>query len=237
MSKTDIEYLRKVFSIGLGIYENVLLSYGIVSKKAILDVGCGPGQWCFAASKLNPEATIIGIDPNPTFIDFANRYKEENHIDNCTFMRMSYEKILEKFNVESFDVIFCNGVLMYIDVELAIKIFSKVLRPRGILLMLHNHHVGYYLHSLIEGLINKDLEKFLYSLRVLLVSSPALYFLKKSKGHKPIFFSYLYPISRKYGITLFEVETKPKLHSLDGTSFLGFPYVKSFIGLKTKRFV
>jgi len=54
-----------------------LRKHGIVGKKNILDVGCGLGEWTFAAAKLNPEASVTGIDINEIMLDFAIKYKRE----------------------------------------------------------------------------------------------------------------------------------------------------------------
>jgi len=190
-----------------------------------LDVGCGPGQWAFAAAKANPEATVIGIDINEILLDSAIKYKIENDIKNCEFFRESYENLLKIFQPESFDVIMCNSVLQYIDEKRAFQIFAHLLEKGGILIMFWNPGPGYYLERLVSGIKNRnrrEITSALYSFRF-----------RKARPEREhcLTFEYLKRRAKVFGITLFQIATEPKLDYRD--RYFGIPYVFSCKGYKT----
>ena len=233
MSKTHLEkqydYIKLLFSVGIESYMQSLQKHGVVGKKSILDMGCGAGEWSFAAAKLNPEASVIGIDINEIMLDFAIKYKQENEIKNCKFSRESYENLLEIFQPESFDVIMCNGVIQYIDDQKAFHIISHLLKKDGILIMFYNHGPGYYLWKIFSGIRNLDHGGVNYGATALINTLRNRILNRKFPDHF-VTLGYLRKIAKEVNIILTQIETEPKLKYKD--RYLRVPFVFSCKGIK-----
>jgi len=227
-------YIKLFFSAGIEPYMQSLQKHGIVRKKNILDVGCGPGHWTFAAAKLNPIALVVGIDVNEYFLDFAAKYAKRNKISNCKFFKESYENLLKIFQPRSFDVIMCNNVIQYINEEKAFFIFSRLLRNGGMLIMFYNHGPGYYLHNFLLTVktfnIKKILSRSRATIKVLMFNNILKYILHTKFGDHSVTLGYLRKISKEVDIILNQIQTEPKLKYKD--KFLGITYVFSCKGIK-----
>jgi len=91
----------------------------------ILDLGCGYG--CYTEYFRNIGADIIGIDGSDEMINIA-----KGKFTNCDFKTIDITKKLP-FDDDTFDIVFCNQVLM--DIEDITSVFSEVkriLKSRGI---------------------------------------------------------------------------------------------------------
>ena len=232
------------YSLGLTPYEWALKKEGIVDKKSILDVGCGPGMWTLAAARLNPRAFIIGTDINEEKLVAANRYSEKYSLRNCCFQHISYKELPMHFEKESFDVIICNSVLQYIDEKKVITIFSNLLKENGTLLMYYNHSYGYFIDKLLLGLIKRDLRAVVGNFRVLLYNILVIRRNGEPPSSHPITLGSLKKITSEVGIILthidngsndylskIEVNHSKKVKS-DHKFYLGIPYVVSCKGVK-----
>jgi len=221
-------YVELVFSVGLKPYMQSLEKHGIVRKKNILDVGCGPGQWTFAAAKLNPEALVVGIDIDEALLDFAIRYKKKNDIKNCKFFTENYENLLKIFQSESFDVIMCNNVIQYVNDKKAFRIFSQLLKKDGTLIMFYNSGPGYYLWKFFSGIRDLDLGDIIYGATTLIKTLGNRTLNRKVQDHF-VTLGYLKKVSKEFGIALTQIETEPRLVYRD--RYLGVPYVFSCKGI------
>jgi ubiquinone/menaquinone biosynthesis C-methylase UbiE len=224
-------YINSVFSVGIEPYIKSLEKHGIVGKKAILDVGCGPGQWTFAAAILNPEALVVGVDMDEVFLDFAIKYARDNTIKNCKFLKESYENLTRLFQPESFDVVMCNSVIQYINEKKAFQIFSCLLKKKGILIMFYNHGPGYYLKRLLLGIRNLNFGDVFTGFYILIFRRLWKCFLNLKTQDHFVTLRHLQKISEDVGIILGRIQTEPKLNYTD--RFLGFTYVFSCKGIKT----
>ena len=109
------------------------LNRSIVSKRftalhgeKILDLGCGYGFYTDYLRSIGGD--VIGVDGAQTMVDIA---KEKN--PDCTFMTADITQPLP-FEDDSFDIVFCNQVLMDIEnVETVLKECKRVLKSGGIL--------------------------------------------------------------------------------------------------------
>ena len=95
-----------------------------LSNQKVLDLGCGYG--CYTDYFQSVGADVLGVDGSSTMIEIAkNRYTD------CSFAVCDITEPLP-FEQESFDLVFCNQVLM--DIENIEQVFSecfKVLKPGG----------------------------------------------------------------------------------------------------------
>jgi 2-polyprenyl-3-methyl-5-hydroxy-6-metoxy-1,4-benzoquinol methylase len=87
---------------------------GLGAVKSILDVGCGLGHWGrLLSSVVSPEATVIGIDREPGWIDRAGTIARQSGFDG----RIRYEQGLAerlRFDDGSFDLVICQTVLIHV---------------------------------------------------------------------------------------------------------------------------
>ena len=223
------KYILNRFSIGLSPYEAALRRSGLDSRVCrIIDVGCGPGQWIFAAYKVVPKAEIWGIDRNQEFIGYAQEYASIHGYDKVHFEVLSYFDLPEQFTKGYFDVLMCNGVLMYLDRNRAFEIFSYLLRPGGSLFLFYNHHVGYYLHKSIQALCSFSIkELYGYGLKALGINLFRRLLLRRNDGDTVLTPNYLQRVAQRHGVRLREIPTELPLYR---HSFLGLPYVFSMQG-------
>lgn len=97
--------------------------------KKILEVGCGTGQVSnYLAAQTNNE--IIGLDLGINSLNLAKSFADKNNISNVSFVHGDlFDEIFEK---ESFDFIYCSGVLHHTDnPQKGFKNLVKLLKPNG----------------------------------------------------------------------------------------------------------
>jgi ubiquinone/menaquinone biosynthesis C-methylase UbiE len=102
----------------------------------VLDVGCGLGQDLLPFAE-KTEAFCFGVDRGAEVGELGKPlFSEKKLEDRVAFTRAAGENL--PFADESFDVILCRLALPYMNNELALAEFARVLRPDGaILLKIH----------------------------------------------------------------------------------------------------
>jgi ubiquinone/menaquinone biosynthesis C-methylase UbiE len=102
-------------------------SEGIHTGKTILEVGAGPG-YLFPA--LTERANIIDLD----LLDYHSNAAKAMTVKEGIADKVSFKKgdILSlPFEDESFDLVFCIGILEHVSPEVAVKELHRVLRNEG----------------------------------------------------------------------------------------------------------
>jgi len=103
------------------------------SKGSLLDIGCGTGD--FLAAAKNNGWLVSGIEPNENARAKANTKTNNNVFDILK---------LEKLSENSFDVITLWHVLEHLpDLETHIKVFKKLLKPNGTLIIAVPNHKSF----------------------------------------------------------------------------------------------
>ena len=104
-----------------------------VAGKKVLDCCCGLG---FTAVKCARYGAIVkGIDISPKMIELSRKNAELNGvIDKTEFVVMSAQKI--EYEKDSFDYVTGIGALHHLNLELAGKEISRVLKPGGMAIFL-----------------------------------------------------------------------------------------------------
>jgi ubiquinone/menaquinone biosynthesis C-methylase UbiE len=110
-----------------GVYAN-LLDEVLPSGVRILDAGCGTGQLANFLSMVHRK--VVGIDFSFSSLSKANHFKRTFELKNVSFAQM------DLFNLglkpESFDYVFCNGVLHHTaDAYAAFQNLCRLVKPRG----------------------------------------------------------------------------------------------------------
>jgi len=151
-------YLAKIFKNFVGFNKNVL------------EIGCGTGQLS-AYFAIGTNNQIVGLDPTVASLKLASKFSEENNIRNIKFVNADIFD--DVFKEESFDFIWCNGVLHHTkDPYGAFKISIKYLKKNGYIL------VGLYNKI---GRLRTNIRKYIYKLfgkKIILIIDPIL---RKSK--------------------------------------------------------
>lgn len=97
--------------------------------KNAIDIGCGSGRFTFALSKLGC-ANVIGVDYGDRGIAIAREALKKTGIKGVSFKKANVLAL--PFENESFDFVFCNGVLHHTeDMEKGIAEMIRVAKKGG----------------------------------------------------------------------------------------------------------
>lgn len=97
----------------------------------VLDIGCGPGRQTLALTKVM-RGDYIAIDNHQPFLDELNFRAAEQNVDNSIqTICCSMDNL--PFDSNSFDLIWSEGALYIMGVEVALKYLSQFLKPKAYL--------------------------------------------------------------------------------------------------------
>jgi len=110
-------------------HKTVLRLLPAIDGKAVLEIGCGCGDFSICLAEKHPAATITGIDFSQVAIDIA-RSRCHAHLSNLSFETGDAESL--PFSAERFDLVISCECLEHVlqPGKMAAEI-SRVLRPRG----------------------------------------------------------------------------------------------------------
>ena len=154
LNSGDKNYLAKIFKNFVGF------------NKKVLEIGCGTGQLS-AYFAIGTNNQIIGLDPTLASLQLATKFSSENNLKNIKFVNADIFD--DVFKENSFDYIWCNGVLHHTkDPYGAFKISIKYLKKNGYIL------IGLYNKV---GRIRTHIRKYIYRLfgkKIILKIDPIL---------------------------------------------------------------
>jgi ubiquinone/menaquinone biosynthesis C-methylase UbiE len=131
-------------------YRRRIHAIGFVKREAVLDAGCGMGQWSAVLAEAN--AQVEGIDLNKGRLRVAKTLCTETGLINCSFRGSSMEAL--PYPNACFDLVFCYGAFMFTHMPQALSEFARVLRPNGRLYLNANSY-GWYAHLIIDQGLRK----------------------------------------------------------------------------------
>lgn len=112
---------------------SIICECNIKNNAKILEVGSNTGYSSIEFAQSLPMSTVIGVDINPTSVEFAKQKANVNNIKNVNFLCNDAKKL--PFSDDSFDVVFISNVTSFInEKEEAISEYFRVLRPGGSLI-------------------------------------------------------------------------------------------------------
>ena len=128
-------------------------------NKKILEVGCGTGQYSnyFAIGTNNH---IFALDPTYKSLQLAKNFSDKNNIKNIKYINGSiFEDLFEK---ESFDLVFCSGVLHHTkDTYLGLEKCTELVKKNGyILIGLYNSYSRFPFKKIIYKLFGKKVVSY-----------------------------------------------------------------------------
>lgn len=143
----DLGYAEFVTRWPLSYYRERVRRAGMVGFGAVLDVGCGFGQWSAALALEN--AHVTGVEVHPGRLDEARRLLRSLGLENAEFRNGDAQSL--PFPDASFDALFCYSVFMFTDRARTLLEFARVLRPGGRLYVCTNAR-GWWLKLTLENL-------------------------------------------------------------------------------------
>jgi 2-polyprenyl-3-methyl-5-hydroxy-6-metoxy-1,4-benzoquinol methylase len=186
-----------------------LLDEQIPSKTRILECGCGTGQLTNFLSIAN--RTVIGTDICLNSLRLAQQFKNSNNLKRAHFYQMNLFRPC--FKKGSFDLVISNGVLHHTsDPFLGFKTISKLVRPKGYIIIGLYHKYGRIITDIRRMINNATKDKFKFFDRRVVDKS-----ISAAKGTAWFLDQYKNPHESKH--TVGEV-----LHWLEET---GFTFIKS----------
>jgi malonyl-CoA O-methyltransferase len=99
---------------------------------AILEVGCGTGNFTSILVKRFPDARIQALDFSP---EMLNQARLKQHKNDIQFVCDEAEQFLANTPNESFDLVVSNGSLQWFsDLDESLKNIARILKPKGVFL-------------------------------------------------------------------------------------------------------
>jgi ubiquinone/menaquinone biosynthesis C-methylase UbiE len=158
----------------------------IDSMHAILDLGCGPGQWVRDVAYEYPKIAMTGIDISDIMIEYAGAHARVQGLNNAHFQVMDIANPLE-FADNSFDLV--NGRLIaFLSPEQwsgLLRECMRIVRPGGVIRLTENDVVTTSLatdtaFSLFYRALTRAGQSFSPTGRVLGITSRLTHLLKKA---------------------------------------------------------
>lgn len=142
MSDTSLSpYLRLIGSIGntrhpggLKMSDMMLQKIDLKRQDRLLDIGCGAGHTSAHIAK-EYGSFVVGVDKNEDALMKARAlYSAESYFERLSFIKADVFHL--PFSDNYFDVVLCESVLIFVnDKERAFKEMSRVLKPKGFLII------------------------------------------------------------------------------------------------------
>jgi ubiquinone/menaquinone biosynthesis C-methylase UbiE len=102
--------------------------------KCLLDLACGPGGWALEVAFQYRDLEVVGIDINPTMINYAFAQAKAQRLQNVTFEVMDVKQPLN-FLDDSFDLVNARLLFGFMDTSSWPALLAecrRILRPGGI---------------------------------------------------------------------------------------------------------
>ncbi len=126
--------------------------------ETLLDIGCGPGGWTLDVAYAYPDINVVGIDINPTMIDYGFAQANSQGLQNVSFEIMDARKPLA-FPANSFDLINARFIIGFMDRAswpVLLDECRRILKPGGLLRLTEGEVV------ITNSAAFDQLESFLY---------------------------------------------------------------------------
>ncbi|HLZ60148.1 MAG TPA: methyltransferase domain-containing protein [Ktedonosporobacter sp.] len=112
--------------------------------QAILDIGCGPGEWVLGMAHRFLGCQFTGIDLSEQMLDYARYSAQEQERSNVHFLQMDARQPLD-FPADSFDMVHARTILGFLSTttwpQLVREVY-RILRPGGIFCSLEAESLG-----------------------------------------------------------------------------------------------
>lgn len=137
----DQAFARRVFATPLAIYLDRLKAIGFTGLEAVLDSGCGFGQWSLALARLNRQ--ILAQDMAPGRVRFLQRLAAALGQENLRVAQATLPRT--ELPDAAYDAIVCYQTIFCTPFEASLREYHRILRPGG-RLYLNGNGLGYYIY-------------------------------------------------------------------------------------------
>lgn len=127
------KYYDAVFRFPMEFYRKRLRMIGATGLKNVLDAGHGFGQWSVALAEANDQ--VEAVDHNQPRCDISLLLKKHYNVENMSVHCGPLDDLENMFEAESFDMIWCWGVIMFCNRSGVMPVFHKILKPGGLLVL------------------------------------------------------------------------------------------------------
>ncbi len=143
------EYYKYIFQFEMDVFRERVDMVGFRELGRVLDAGCGYGQWAVALAESNNALTALDRDAGMVEITrtLAQRFATENVVVKQHDLNAPLP-----YPDASFDGVWCWGVIMFVNRDLALREFRRVLKPGGKLLLGAVNSYGRWLLKLLTAL-------------------------------------------------------------------------------------
>ena len=141
LAPSAAKFAERVYAQGLVHYADRLRQYGFAGRGAVLDAGCGFGQWAFALAAMNER--VDACDISEVRVDFVNELALHGRVANLKVTRQDLTSL--PYEDSSFDAVFCYGALHLTAWRTTLAELARVLRRDGVLYVNANGF-GWYKH-------------------------------------------------------------------------------------------
>ncbi len=133
-SEKEIEYeinrLEQSFNIEKEILKKNMNLLDFTGCKTALDVGCGTGAAVRLLAGINGQGTIVGVDRENKYLDYARKKIQDLNIENVSFLNCDCYNM--PFEDNHFDICFSRLLFQHlVNPEAAIRELIRVTKPKG----------------------------------------------------------------------------------------------------------
>jgi ubiquinone/menaquinone biosynthesis C-methylase UbiE len=142
------DYYQFVFSFAKCHYAQRVDMVQFVDRAMVLDAGCGYGQWTEALARRNGH--VVAIDRSPNMVVTTKLYAEAFGIDNIEVREGELPHL--DFPDNTFDLIWCWGLMMFVNRRTTLREFHRILKPGGRVLVGCCNAPGRWVFKLLKAL-------------------------------------------------------------------------------------
>lgn len=141
----ELEFFSRIWNGDLEKFRARLKALGFENQDRVLDAGFGNAQWTICLAEMNK--FVDGIEYTESRVKVGKILESELEIKNTNLIQGSVEELPYEDN--SFDAVFCYGVIFLTDFKKSVAELYRVLKPGGKLYFTANG-LGWYLMCTIE---------------------------------------------------------------------------------------
>jgi ubiquinone/menaquinone biosynthesis C-methylase UbiE len=143
------EYYKYIFQFSMDQFHQRVDMVGFTDADHVLDAGCGYGQWSVALAEANRR--VSACDRDPGMLRIAAAVAQRGGVADRIDLRSHDLNSPLPYADASFDAVWCWGVIMFVDRDLALREFNRVLRPGGRLLLGAVNSTGRWARKLVAA--------------------------------------------------------------------------------------